>query len=155
MHSRRFLQTHTFTRFAMTLTIALALGAGLTGCGSGDTTNANTSPDSQHQQDNGFILHSDETTIDVTTSASLLPAYSQGKFNLRLMGGWVDTNAAKAAGQESDKEAQKKKALQSIGVMKLTISAMSAEPGKYQLKPDLDGKSHRSGRYFPSATLRP
>lgn len=123
------------------LSIAAAgLVATLAGCGpSSDAKPASTAaPAKVETADQGFILKSDDLTIDATVSAGLLPGYSTQPLSLRIMGGWVDRARIKRANEETDPEERKKQAMGSFGTLTLQIAAGKAEPGTYQLGPEGD-----------------
>ena len=115
------------------------LAVTLAGCGAadGDAPSSKSSAVSTDSQ-NRVTIKSDGLAIEATTATAILRGYSRQPVSVRIMGGWVDAEKAKRAGQESDEAQQRKQAMASFGTLTVQVAAGKTEPGSYQLTPDGD-----------------
>ncbi|QOW19763.1 hypothetical protein INQ41_01405 [Lysobacter ciconiae] len=132
------LQIHPLARLLAPAVLAIAI-LGLAGCGA-DADTSPASPGSKAAKDsNGLTLASEDWKLDATASAGLMPGYVDAPLSFRLATGWINADAAKAAGKEADAQAQREQALASFGMVTVAIAAGTAEPGTYQLGGEVDG----------------
>lgn len=115
------------------------LAVTLAGCGAanGDASSSKLSAASTASQ-NRVAIKSDGLAIEATTATAILRGYSPQPLSVRIMGGWVDAEKAKRAGQESDEAEQRKQAMASFGTLTVQVAAGKTEPGSYQLAPEGD-----------------
>lgn len=114
-----------------------SLAMSLAGCGqSADSESPAKSASSKATSSKGGLtLKGDDLLIEAATATAMLGGYSQQPLSVRIMSGWVNTEKAKRANQESNEAEKRKQAMGSFGLMTIQISADQAEPGTYQLVP--------------------
>lgn len=141
--------THALFARALLSMVVAGVAASLAGCGpASDAKPSSPSPSKTVSAkattaERGFTIRGDGVTIDATTSAALLPSYSQQALSVRIMGAWVDRAKAQRANKETDPAEKKKLAMDSFGTLNLQVSAGKAEPGTYQM--GAEGKDPQSG----------
>lgn len=128
-----------FTYALFSILIA-ASAVSITGCGAADSE----APDGAAARataaaDNGVTLKGNGLTIDAVTSPAMLRGYSGQPLSVRIMGGWLDKDKARRAGQEADEAERKKQAMGSFGLLTLQIAAGTTAPGTYQLAAEEGG----------------
>lgn len=126
---------HAFLSIAVAGLVATLVGCGPSSDAKSSSTTASAKVESAKQ---GFILKSDDLTIDATVSAGMLSGYSTRPLSLRILGGWMDQAKIKRANEETDPAEKKKLSMGSFGTLTLEITAGKAEPGTYQLGPEGD-----------------
>lgn len=115
------------------------MAASLAGCGTADSdTPSSKSSAVSIDSQNGITIKSDGLAIEATTATAILRGYSTQPLSVRIMGGWIDRENAKRAGQTSDEAEQRKQAMASFGTLIVQVAAGKAEPGSYQLAAEGD-----------------
>lgn len=114
------------------------LAVSLAGCSpSADDNKVPTQASAKKAADSkgGFTLKGDGLDLDAATGTAMMRGFSPQPLSVRIMSGWVDTEKAKRAAQETDEAEKKKLAMGSFGLLTLQIAADKAEPGTYRLLP--------------------
>lgn len=118
--------------------VLVGAAAALLGCG----PSAEAQPSSKNASSpakatsNGVTIKGEGVGIDATATASLMRGYATQPLSVRILAGWVDSEKAKRASQETDPDKKKKQAMGSFGTLTVQIAAGKAEPGTYQLGPE-------------------